>query len=121
MNTEIIPDEDTVSVECRLDAPMAKVWRALTTPDLAADWLNATHEQSHPTASDTSFEIVEAVAFSRVVYRWSDRTGERPSESLVTVEIEGLAPNLTGFRLTHTPPQPRLVAANTNLSMALAA
>ena len=32
-------DREDIVVECTLDAPPEKVWRALTEPDLVAAWL----------------------------------------------------------------------------------
>ena len=47
MTSETNSSEDgEVVVECGLDASPEKVWRALTVPELAADWLGAMHESA---------------------------------------------------------------------------
>ncbi len=39
MSTEDLVDTDSVVVDCDLDEPPEKVWRALTQPELMAAWL----------------------------------------------------------------------------------
>ena len=39
MSTDDLVDTETVVVDCDLDAPPEKVWRALTQPELMAAWL----------------------------------------------------------------------------------
>ena len=48
-----------VVVECGLDASPEKVWRALTIPELAADWLGAAYEPASRDDAIATFEIVE--------------------------------------------------------------
>ena len=36
--------QQEVVVECELDASPEKVWRALTVPELVAEWLQVPHE-----------------------------------------------------------------------------
>ena len=121
MTTSKLGDGGEVIVECALDATPEQVWRALTIPELAADWLDAAPaaegQPEHRPAR--SFEIVEATPFSRLTYRWREERVE-PTESFVTVELSPGGPKSTWFRLTHRPPQ-RLVAANSNAPMARAA
>ncbi len=188
MTPSKLGDGGEVIVECALDATPEQVWRALTIPELAADWLDAAPAagksnrtcRSTPTPSrfaihlspvrrgrgkapgvaadvsspasnggevdrpqgemewgstmrpadmqspsaaegqpERSFEIVEAIPFSRLTYRWREGQAE-PTESFVTVELSPGGPKSTWFRLTHRPPQ-RLVAANSNAPMARAA
>ncbi|MDQ6437742.1 SRPBCC domain-containing protein [Mesorhizobium sp. LHD-90] len=114
-----------VVVECGLEAPAERVWRALSVPELAADWLGAKPALGEGGGSDDTaanrFEIVEAQPFSRLTYRWRDGSPEAPGESFVTVEIAPRGPQNTWFRLTHRPPAVRPAAANGNTPMALAA
>jgi uncharacterized protein YndB with AHSA1/START domain len=112
------PDGEVV-VECGLDAPPEKVWRALSIPELAADWLRARPEGA--TGPEPSFEIVAAEPFSRLTYRWRDRAEPMPGDSFVTVELRPDGTGATWFRLTHSPPRARLTAANGNAPVALAA
>lgn len=136
MTASTIGEDGEVVVECGLDAPAERVWRALTVPELAADWLGAvpaadnsandgaadrTSEANRPAGPPATFEIVDARPFSRLTYRWRDRTLDGPSESFVTVEISPRGPRNTWFRLTHRPPRMWLEAANGNTPMALAA
>ena len=67
---------DDVSFECDLEAPPAKVWRALAEPELRAAWLDD--------AESAGCEVVEATPPERLVLRWSL---DQPA-SLVTFEIE---------------------------------
>jgi uncharacterized protein YndB with AHSA1/START domain len=65
-----------VSFECDLDAPPAKVWRALAEPELRAAWLGE--------AESAACEVVEATPPDRLALLWS--LDQPPS--LVTFEIE---------------------------------
>jgi uncharacterized protein YndB with AHSA1/START domain len=122
---------DSLVFECDFDEPPAKVWRALTEPELLEAWLKtddprridstgqaapATPEsapRSHPierAAPDgrsVGYDILTAEPHRRLRYRWRDResgvgdSGAREVHSVVTVE---LAPGPTGgthLRLTH--------------------
>lgn len=121
MTGETNSSEDReVVVECGLDASPEKVWRALTVPELAADWLGAAYEPASRDDAIATFEIVDSVPFTRLVYRWTDRTEPSPAESTVTVEIKPHGTGASWFRLTHKPPA-CLAAANGNIRMALAA
>lgn len=84
-------EDRELTFEEELDASLEKVWRALSVPELAAEWLVA------PGRDDVSFRIVDAEPFSRMRYAWCDGAGE----SLVTVEIWPSGEGRTGFRLTH--------------------
>ncbi len=121
MTSETNSSEDgEVVVECGLDASPEKVWRALTVPELAADWLGAMHESAPVSGEAATFEIVDSVPFTRLVYRWTDRSEPSPAESTVTVEIKPHGTDASWFRLTHRPPA-CFAAANGNVRMALAA
>lgn len=107
--------EDDIVVECELDAAPEKVWRALTIPELAAEWLGA--------SEGTSYRIVEAEPYSRLRYAWNDPATDRP-ESEVTVELWPGSEGRTGFRLTHaarTIPVPLAANGNSPPAMRLAA
>ncbi|PSJ65571.1 SRPBCC family protein [Kumtagia ephedrae] len=131
MTATTIGEDGEVVVECGLDAPAERVWRALATPELAADWLDATWaagrcdgdvppdrepQPDGPNPGAKTFEIVEAEPFSRLTYRWR----EGRVESFVTVELSPRGAKSTWFRLVHRPPESR-TAANGNTPMALAA
>ena len=121
MTSETNSSEDgEIVVECGLDASPEKVWRALSIPELAADWLGAAHEPASRADAAATFEIVDSVPFTRLVYRWTDHSEPSPAESTVTVEIKPHGTEASWFRLTHRPPA-SLTAANGNTRMALAA
>ena len=114
-----IETAEEVVVECELDGPPEKVWRALTVPELFGEWLDI------PKAADApSYEIVEALPFSRVRYAWNDPTVSE-QDSFVTFELAPLPGGRTRFRLTHGVEafaRAPLAAANSNgPSLALAA
>lgn len=119
--TIVSDDESNVVVECGLQASPEKVWRALTIPELAADWLGAAHEPASSAQDSATFEIIDSVPFTRLVYRWRDQSEEAPVESTVTVEIKPDGAGASWFRLTHRLPQACLAAANGNARMMLAA
>jgi uncharacterized protein YndB with AHSA1/START domain len=79
-----------VTFECDLEAPPAKVWRALAEPELRAAWLGE--------AESAGCEVVEATPPDRLVLLWS--LDQPPS--LVTFELEerGGGAHLT---ITHSP------------------
>ncbi|WP_442583484.1 SRPBCC family protein [Mesorhizobium sp. ASY16-5R] len=123
MSESSVGKDGEIVVECGLDAPAERVWRALSVPELAADWLGAMPAGSRNSEDDsaTSFEIVDATPFSRLTYRWRGGSPDSPGDSFVTVEIAPRGPQNTWFRLTHRPPAMRPAAANGNRPMALAA
>lgn len=124
MTTTTMSEDDEVVVECGLDAALERVWRALTVPELAADWLDAAPglEGLRGQKQGRSFEIVEAKPFTRLTYRWREAVDDAPEESLVTIELSPDGPQNTWFRLTHRPPSAKRLAANgNNPPMALAA
>ncbi|WP_137390708.1 SRPBCC family protein [Rhodoligotrophos defluvii] len=111
------PDSDaeqpSVVVECVLDASPEKVWRALTEPQLASDWLDA--QPSFGTKRDDAertFEIIAAQPFVAVSYRWREAADGPLSETVVTVELAPCSDGGTHFRLVHMPAP--IQAANGN-------
>lgn len=84
---------DSVIVECELDDPPEKVWRALTEPDLVAEWLTA--DEPRP----IEHEVVLEEPHRLLRYAWRDG---RDVESLVTFELERTATGGTNLRVVHT-------------------
>lgn len=101
-----------VTVECSLDAPPEKVWRALTAPELVTNWLGAGAEHDKD-ATSPLYEIVEAEPFSHVRYRWRDRDANE-ADSFVTFELQPRQDGGTWFRLVHAHPRPAIRPANGN-------
>lgn len=108
--------KDDIVVECELDAPPEKVWRALTVPELLARWIAAEELGDGETAP--SYETLEARPFSRLRLAWRDEAASQ-ADSLVTVELAPRPGGRTWFRLTHSASALR--AANANAPMARAA
>lgn len=109
-----ISEAGDVTVECSLDAPPEKVWRALTVPELVTDWLGARPE-SGEAKDDASplYEIVEAEPFSHVRYRWRDHDADE-ADSFVTFELQPRQDGGTTFRLVHARSRPAIQPANGN-------
>src|ERR1700722_19131730 len=90
------PATGDVSFECDLEAPPAKVWRALAEPEQRAAWLGE--------AESAACEVVEATPPERLVLRWT----LDPPPSLVTFEIEERdgGAHLT---ITHSPAEASVI------------
>lgn len=96
-----------VVVECDMDSSPEKIWRALTIPALAQEWLGLG-------ADAVQYEVLEALPHTRVRYSWRDETASQP-DSIVTIELTPLPEGRTRFRLTHGVAETAtLMAANTN-------
>ncbi|MCR4266671.1 SRPBCC domain-containing protein [Nitratireductor sp. ZSWI3] len=100
---------ETIVLECELDAPPEKVWRALTVPELAAEWLGACGDGR----DEPGYEMLDALPFSRVRYAWHDATASEP-DTLVTFELSPRPLDRTWFRLTHSAEKAPRAAANCN-------
>jgi uncharacterized protein YndB with AHSA1/START domain len=84
---------DSVIVECELPDPPEKVWRALTEPDLVAEWL--TVDEPEPIEREVVLE--EPHRLLRLAWR-----DGRDVESLVTFELERTSTGGTNLRVVHT-------------------
>ena len=84
---------DSVIVECELPDPPEKVWRALTEPQLVAEWL--TDEEPQPIERELVLEDPPRL----LRYAWRDG---RDVESLVTFELERTSTGGTNLRVVHT-------------------
>jgi uncharacterized protein YndB with AHSA1/START domain len=84
---------ESVVVECELPDPPEKVWRALTEPDLVAEWLT----DGEPVPIEHEVVLQEPHRLLR--YAWRDG---RDVESLVTFELERTASGGTNLRVIHT-------------------
>lgn len=107
--------KENIVVECLLESSPEKVWRALTIPELAANWLGEPGDGRMAPA----YEILDAEPGSRVRYAWRDGDADMP-ETLVTFEISPAPGGNTHFRLTHTA-LPRAAANSNGAPMAQAA
>ena len=84
---------DSVIVECELPDPPEKVWRALTEPELVAEWLTADEPAS------LEHEVVLEEPHHLLRLAWRDG---RDVESLVTFELERTSTGGTNLRVVHT-------------------
>ena len=109
-------DKDALVFECALDAPVEKVWRALTVPEYLERWLKAGAEK-------IDLAVVSSEENKSLSYRWRD-SGQGAivgaEDSMVTFEITPMSDGGTWFRLTHAP-MAVPVAANGNIAMMLVA
>ena len=103
---------DAVVVERTLNAPIARVWQALTEVDQMREWYFDLKEFKPAPGFEFEFivehegvkhhhlcKVTEAIPPKRLAYSW--RYKGEPGDSLVTIELspEG---NKTKLRLTHT-------------------
>jgi uncharacterized protein YndB with AHSA1/START domain len=94
-----LPEPDTpksVVTECDLPDEPERVWKALTSPKLLAQWL--------PEAVGS--EILEAQPNRKLRYRWPARkddtdAGGRAVESVVSFELTGTTDGGTHLRVVH--------------------
>jgi uncharacterized protein YndB with AHSA1/START domain len=84
---------DSVIVECELPDPPEKVWRALTEPDLVAEWLTA----DEPAPIEREVVLEEPPRLLRLAWR-----DGRDVESLVTFELQRTEAGGTNLRVVHT-------------------
>jgi uncharacterized protein YndB with AHSA1/START domain len=111
-----LPDADataTVEHDCTLEAAPETVWRALTTPEILADWLGATDLSPEPGARFTveagpeaggrvACEILEAVPHERLSYAWRvPGVSGRDVDSTVTFELAPAGEGRTHLRVVH--------------------
>lgn len=108
-----ISDTGDITVECSLDAPPEKVWRALTVPELVTNWLGAWADAGKEKDDAPHYKIIEAEPFSHVRYRWRDRDANE-ADSFVTFELQPRQDGGTWFRLVHAHPRPAIRPANGN-------
>jgi uncharacterized protein YndB with AHSA1/START domain len=108
---------DEVVVECELAAPPAKVWRAITVPELVSAWIDP--RPGEKADEGQSYEMLDALPYSQVRYAWRD--GEAGCESTVIFEISPQPDGHTWFRLTHRTAKPVRAANGNSPPVALAA
>lgn len=116
--TERMPPDSRLAaliLETDLDAPPETVWKALTTPELVAQWLMANDIGSEPGHRFTlegkpedggviACEILESEPPRRLSYSWclpEDATDETDRETIVTFELSDAPQGGTHLRLVH--------------------
>lgn len=106
-------EEHRLAFDYELDAPPERVWRALTVPALRDHWLQ-------PAPVDAVAEVVEAEPPNRL--RWSWQEAGEPAD-VVTFTLSPNGEGGTLLRLVHErrARPAALLAANTNVALAMAA
>lgn len=121
--------DDSVTLECELDASPEKVWRALTVPEFLAQWLptEAPAKDDTPDAARFSaIETIESRPHEMLRYGLREVGAEAGLEqSTVTFELRPTANGGTWLRLVHAAVDARTriraPAANGNVLMRAAA
>jgi uncharacterized protein YndB with AHSA1/START domain len=100
----------SIAFEYELDEPVEKVWRALTTPEIVAEWLLPndleTEEGARFTFRNTSepidCEIISIEEQRSIRFAWRDEEARRNGlDSTVTFEVEGTTNGGTHLRIVH--------------------
>jgi uncharacterized protein YndB with AHSA1/START domain len=111
--TEPKTTSETVVVDCDLDEPPHKVWRALTEPELVAEWLGPNdmrpevgHRFEVQAAPDggagISCEVLEVEPDRSLTYTWREtRDDGPPLESQVTWTLVPRFDGGTRLRIVH--------------------
>jgi uncharacterized protein YndB with AHSA1/START domain len=110
------PNLSSVVVECELDAQPETVWRALTVPEIVAEWLAPNSidaktgeafgiELAPKEGGHISCVVLDADPPQRLSYSWRTAEDDARAGSLDTVVTFELAPTADGgtrLRITHT-------------------
>jgi uncharacterized protein YndB with AHSA1/START domain len=100
---------ESVIVDCDLAEPPEKVWRALTVPELLAEWLmpnDFAPQVGHDftfrpeKGADIACEVLDVEENRMIRYSW--REEDQPVDSIVTVRLTPLIGGGTHLRLVHT-------------------
>ena len=116
--------EDLV-FECELEAPPAKVWRALTIRDYVAAWLapmrlereaDGLHFDGNAAglAGRVDCTVLAAEPPHRLRYAWREDDGQSTLDSIVTFELDPTRDGGTHLRITHGDFVRKRAAANLN-------
>jgi uncharacterized protein YndB with AHSA1/START domain len=94
-------ESDVLRYEVELDAPLAKVWRAVTIPEFVERWLPARpNEAEAPLSPPVSIRLLDQEACQFVRYGWRDEDQASP-ESVVTFHLSANEAGGTTFRIVH--------------------
>jgi uncharacterized protein YndB with AHSA1/START domain len=106
----------TIVLECSLDASPARVWRALTTPEILAEWLGPntmkpeagerfTLDVAPEEGGTIACEVLEAEPPRRLSYTWRSDVKDMAGQTLdsrVTFELTPLHEGRTLLRVVHS-------------------
>jgi uncharacterized protein YndB with AHSA1/START domain len=93
---------DSIVLECDLDAAPEKVWRALTVPELAAEWLT-----NEPTEPDIDCKVLQAEPNRLLRYSWRGADSDRDDsgnalDTVVTFTLTETESGGTHLRVEHS-------------------
>jgi uncharacterized protein YndB with AHSA1/START domain len=101
MRPDAETDTDILRFEVELDAPVAKVWRAVTIPEFVERWLPARPTEPEATPSPPmSIRLLDQEVCRFVRYGWRDE-GQASPESVVTFHLRANEAGGTTFRIVH--------------------
>lgn len=109
MKNEAEERRDALKFEFELDAPLAKVWRALTIPEYVARWLTVpakdaqTHKREDPSVAPLRplpLRLVDCEPLRSIRYSWIDEDDLSPA-NLVTFRVSPNHAGGTTFRIIH--------------------
>jgi uncharacterized protein YndB with AHSA1/START domain len=101
MRPDAETDTDILRFEVELDAPVAKVWRAVTIPEFVERWLPARPIEPEAAPSPpVSIRLLDQEACQFVRYGWRDEDQASP-ESVVTFHLRANEAGGTTFRIVH--------------------
>jgi uncharacterized protein YndB with AHSA1/START domain len=122
----------SIAFEYELDEPVEKVWRALTAPEIVAEWLlpndlepeEGTRFTFRDTDGPIDCEVISIEEQRSIRFAWRDGEARRDGlDSTVTFEVEGTTNGGTHLRIIHEvryatqlarPPVTACLAANDN-------
>ncbi|HEV7255661.1 MAG TPA: SRPBCC domain-containing protein [Mesorhizobium sp.] len=94
----MMAETQALEQEYELAEPPAKVWRALTEPELVARWLRPNPSQVDGDEEDTECSLLDTEPGWRVSYRWRDGA----LDGVVTFSIAPNASGGTRLKLVHS-------------------
>jgi uncharacterized protein YndB with AHSA1/START domain len=106
--------EEEIVIECDLSDPPAKVWRALTVPELLAAWLSDDISSPAPREEESGsvlrnqevpgtldVELLDCEPQRALRYRWRTREGSAAMDSVLSFELTPIEGGGTHLRIVH--------------------
>lgn len=99
--------------EFELEAPLAKVWRALTVPELVERWLPARPGTETPGAA-VKLDVIDSEQDRWIRYRWHEGRGSLCVDSVVTFRVTPGEAGGTRLAIVHAPARTMTVPVPSN-------